>query len=130
MAQTSCPGCGFPLNGYETFCPECNHQFSRQQQIQNAFYDEEGDNEAEEILRKALNSIKNLIIFFSIIVGVVCVLAPIAGGAGPMAIGGVIVGIIVILLGIAVARLIWSIGMIFINISTNVRSIKKIVISK
>ena len=137
MANRSCPKCGYPLNGTETQCPECgmafpsNFQYSAGMQNAESGYDE-GDNDAETILRNVINTIKNLIVIFSIIGGVVLIIGGVAmminvGIAGLVPIIG---GIFVIILGVFLARLVWALGMIFINISTNVRNIKQILRNK
>lgn len=134
MADFICPECGYPLNGHEANCPECGRAFSSNSQysasMQNAeFGYDEGDNDAEIILRNVINTIKNLIIIFSIIGGVVLIFAGIAmmANVGVAGIVPIIGGIFVIILGVFFARLIWALGMIFINISTNVRNIKQII---
>ena len=137
MANRSCPQCGYPLNGTETLCPECGMAFSPYIQnpndIQNAIFGyDEGDNDAETILRNVINTIKNLIIIFSIIGGAVLIIAGIAmmANVGVEGLAPIIGGIFVIILGVFFARLVWAFGMIFINISTNVRNIKQILRNK
>lgn len=87
---------------------------------------DEGDNEAENILRSVVNVIKILIIIFSAIIGLVGVI----GGCIMLSQNGagffvILAGIIIALIGYFFAKLVWAVGMIFINISTNVRTIKK-----
>lgn len=137
MANRSCPECGYPLNGSYTQCPECGMTFPSNPQysagMQNAeFGYDEGDNDAETILRNVINTIKNLIIIFSIIGGGVLIIAGIAmmANVGVAGLAPIIGGIFVIILGVFFARLIWALGMIFINMSTNVRSIKLILKNK
>lgn len=133
MTNYTCPQCGYPLNGTENQCPECgmvfpsNFQYSAGMQNAEFEYDE-GDNDAEIILRNVVNSLKNLILIFSIIGGVISI---IIGGVMIDQIGGagiapIIGGIFAIILGVFFARLVWAFGMIFINVSTNVRNIKHI----
>lgn len=137
MANRSCPKCGYPLNGNENRCPECgmafpsNPQYSAGMQNVEFIYDE-GDNDAETILRNVINTIKNLIIIFSIIGGVILIIGGVAmmANVGVAGIVPLIVGIFVIILGVFFARLVWALGMIFINMSTNVRNIKQILKNK
>lgn len=133
MTNYTCPQCGYPLQGNETSCPECGMAFPSNFQhsagMQNAEFEyDEGDNDAEIILRNVVNSLKNLILIFSIIGGVILI---IIGGVMIDQIGGagiapIIGGIFAIILGVFFARLVWAFGMIFINVSTNVRNIKHI----
>lgn len=146
--NNSCPECGYPLNGTESSCPECGYPLNAYSQRKShassitiedsrssrrskspspVIIDDEGDNEAEDILRNTLNWIKNIIIVVSVIAGVVQFIVGIVASqisAGYIFLG-LISGAITILVGIITAKLIWAVGMIFINISTNVRSIKK-----
>ena len=137
MANRSCPQCGYPMNGNENQCPECgmalplNFQYSGGMQNAEFGYDE-GDNDAETILRNVINTIKNLIVIFSIIGGVVLIIGGVAmmANVGIAGLVPIIGGIFVIILGVFLARLVWDLGMIFINISTNVRNIKQILRNK
>ena len=137
MANRSCPKCGYPLQGSESSCPECGmsipSNFHYSTGVFNAGLEyDEGDNDAETILRSVINTIKNLIVIFSIIGGVILII----GGAAMMANVGVAGiaplrgGIFVLILGVFFARLVWAFGMIFINMSTNVRNIKQILKNK
>lgn len=126
MTQIACPECGNPLQGNETSCAECGMSLSPNM-INTQFRCDEGDNEAEDILRKVINSIKILLTLFSIIEGAVLIFAGVLMlPKGPLGIVPIIGGILSIILGIFMARLVWAIGMIFVNISTNVRNIKQI----
>lgn len=130
MAQTACPECGYPLNGTETSCPECGSPLqSKNPTLRNPMITDEGDNEAENILRKTLNWIKNLIMITSVVLGIAWVIMGVAGGVQTnnslISFLAIIGGALFIFIGVAVAKLIWAVGMIFINISTNVRSIKQ-----
>lgn len=139
MAKKACPECGNPLKGNETICPECGNPFSNEsnenlQSRQNII--DEGDNDAEAILRKYLNLFKKLLCIVSVVVAVIMVLISIISAtqvSGDVAVPTIIITLICAPLfayiGIAIAKLIWAVGMIFINISTNVRSIKKSLIS-
>lgn len=133
MEQISCPECGLPLAGNASTCTGCGFPIHNiLQPTINTVLEDEGDNNAEDILRKVLNFIKALIIIMSVLGAIIMVIAGIAMMSNPY--GGqvqgiilLIVGVLSILFGIGVARLIWAVGMIFINISTNVRTIKKII---
>lgn len=137
MANRSCPQCGYPMNGNENQCPECgmafpsNFHYSAGMQNVELRYDE-GDNDAETILRNVINIIKNLIVIFSIIGGIILIIVGVAMMAdlGVAGLAPLLGGIIVIILGVFFARLVWAFGMIFINMSTNVRNIKQILKNK
>ena len=134
MAQTSCIQCGYPFNGTETSCPECGSPIQSQNPTPiTPIIIDEGDNEAENILRDTLNWIKKLLMIASIILGIVWVIMGFLQGVQMdnflfpfLAILG---GALFVFIGFAVDKLIWAVGMIFINISTNVRSIKKTLIT-
>lgn len=126
MAYRSCPECNQQLVGNESSCPTCGYPLNGQRPNPiNQFSMDEGDNNAEDILRSWLKWIKILIICFAVIMGIGS-----AAGIANVSDAGIILGIIaffvILLLGIGIAQLIWSAGMIFINISTNVRKIKQI----
>lgn len=138
MANRSCPQCGYPLTGTETQCPECGMAFSANIQnpngMQNAnFGYDEGDNDAEEILERVVNFLKWLITIFSIGGSIVIFIMGIGllfQGYGESILIGIvcIVGSVInLLLGLWFAKLVWALGMIFINISNNVRAIKKLI---
>ena len=134
MAQTSCIECGYPFNGTETSCPECGHPIQSQNPTsRTAVITDEGDNEAENILRNTLNWIKKLLMIASIILGIVWVIMGFVQGVQMdnflIPFLAIIGGALFVFIGFAVAKLIWAVGMIFINISTNVRSIKKSLIT-
>ena len=137
MAQTSCPECGKSLSIKDPTCPECGFPLKLSvQHPHNQNFDrdvaDEGDNEAERIMRNYLNTIKNLIIISSVIFGIFLSIAGIIAMSNgiPGGIVGLFGGIVVIILGIAIAKLIWASGMILINISTNVRTIKGVLKSR
>ena len=135
MSQTTCPECGHQLQGNESSCPNCGHPILSQIQASSPSMKilDEGDNNAEEILKKVVNALKWLIIIFTIggsitffIMGIVLLFQ----GYGESILFGIvcIVGSVInLLLGLWFAKLIWALGMIFINISNNVRAIKKII---
>ena len=130
MAQNSCPECGYPLKGTEISCPECGMPIQSQNPNPRTIaVTDEGDNEAENILRKTLNWIKNLIMITSVVLGIAWVIMGVAGGVQTnnslISFLAIIGGALFIFIGVAVAKLIWAVGMIFINLSTNVRSIKQ-----
>ena len=132
MEQISCPECGLPLASNASTCTGCGFPIHNiLQPTINTVLEDEGDNNAEDILRKVLNFIKALIIIMSVLGAVIMVIAGIAMISNPdgqvQGIILLILGVLSILFGIGVARLIWAVGMIFINISTNVRTIKKII---
>ena len=118
MAQYSCPECRVP------FSYDPQHNINSQSQNNNISIADEGDNEAEDILRNWLKWIRTLIIVISVLTGVVAFVASAAMG-GAMFILGIVVAAIVIVLGWCIASLAWAMGMVFVNISTNVRLIKK-----
>lgn len=134
MAQTSCLECGYPVNGTETSCPECGSPIQAKNPNQRTtVIIDEGDNEAENILRNTLNWIKIIANIFFVACGILtCIYSffmmaetrsfwlPFLSFLG---------GLLIIFLGFFIAKLIWAFGMIFINISTNVRSIKKSLIT-
>lgn len=138
MAQYSCPECGFPLRGNEPFCPECRvpfsyepqHNINSQSQNNNISIADEGDNEAEDILRNWLKWIRTLIIVISILGGIGLIIwgfmvASMSYGGEWFAVLGIVGGAINILIGWGIANFVWAVGMVFVNISTNVRLIKK-----
>lgn len=93
-----------------------------------------GDNAAEDILRKALDNIKNLIIIFSIMLGCAVFIGGIIGclvshNELPLIIC-IVMAFITTIVGFGFARLIWAAGMNFVNISTNVRAIKQMILGK
>ena len=137
MAKITCPECGGPIYNYDPECRQCGLPVQEikktQPNPQQNTYLDEGDNEAENILRNTLNWIKNLLMIASVVLGVVWVIMGFVQGFQTdnslipwLAIIG---GALLVFIGFAVAKLIWAVGMIFINISTNVRSIKKSLIS-
>lgn len=133
MANRSCPNCGNPLQGFESSCSECGMSFSSKIQYSSGMPNhDEGDNEAENFLRKIINIIKNVVIIFSIIIGVLLIVSGAAtlSKFGLIGLAQILVGIFTIILGIFIARLSWALCMIFINISTNVRNIKQILKNK
>ena len=134
MANKACPECGYPLQGNEKACPECGSPINLHKPIPiSTVIIDEGDNEAENILRKWLKWIRILIIVISVIIGLFIFVGGFVAasfGTGWEAVAGIITGPLVISLGYALAWLIWSVGMIFINISTNVRTIKRELLSK
>lgn len=132
MDYWQCPQCGNHLQGYETSCPWCGIPLQPSQNYSSANYQiqDEGDNQAEDILRKWLNLTKWIILVISFVISASEVLSGFL-----MAISyfkvlwwyffvGVLSGALTVLIGWALSRLVWSIGMVFINISTNVRKIK------
>ena len=135
MSQTTCPECGHQLQGNESSCPNCGHPILSQIQASSPSVKilDEGDNNAEEILKKVVNALKWLIIIFTIggsitffIMGIVLL----GKGYDDTTLNGIVfcVGsIFSLFLGLWFAKLIWALGMIFINISNNVRAIKKII---
>lgn len=134
MAQTSCIECGYPFNGTETSCPECGSPIQSPNPTPSTpIIIDEGDNEAENILRNTLNWIKKLLMIASIILGIVWVIMGFVQGVQMdnflIPFLAIIGGALFVFIGFAVAKLIWAVGMIFINISTNVRSIKKSLIT-
>ena len=128
MAQFSCPECGNPLYGNESTCPECGITLSWESGSGNGYQHQitldEGDNDAEDVLRNYLDYIRKLFIILSVIFAVVSIIVSISFGAPGMAIPCVLIGGLGIILAIVLSKLLWSMGMIFINISTNVRIIK------
>lgn len=133
MAHTFCSECGHPLQGNETSCPECGNVFANYttntEKPYQPLISDEGDNDAEDIMRKWLRWIKLILIILSCISGGIMVILGIGiassyyGNFG-LALLGILGGAITILLGCLFAQLIWASGMILINISTNVRIIK------
>ena len=131
MAYRSCPECNQQLVGNESSCPTCGYPLNGQRtnpinSSVNQIIPDEGDNNAENILRTWLNWLRALIIIFSIILGIGSLVGLSINGGDAGIVLGLIACIVIILLGIAVAQLEWALGMIFINISTNVRKIKQI----
>lgn len=128
----TCPECGRPLNGMEQSCPDCGFPLQNQRPNSNYYpnsnhyIEDEGDNKAEEMLRRYLNSFKIFFIVLIIIWGIVATILSIKalGTIGPAGLIGIIGAIFSVLIGIAIVRILWAAGMIFINISTNVRKIK------
>ena len=120
-----CNKCGYPLNGKEDKCPECGCQTLQNQSNYN------GDNEAEEILRKALDYFRILIIVLAYISSCIIFLGSIALDIKGIAdvpifwLLGLIVAALNIIIWIWLAKLMWAVGMVFVNISTNIRIIKK-----
>ncbi|MCH5345745.1 MAG: hypothetical protein J1E63_01465 [Muribaculaceae bacterium] len=120
-----CNECGCPLNGNEDKCPECGCQTLQNQS------NYKGDNEAEEILRKALDYFRKLIIVLAFIGSGIIFLGSIALDINVNAdipifwLLGLIVAALNIIVWIRLAKLMWAVGMIFVNISTNIRIIKK-----
>ena len=134
MAQTSCIECGYPFNGTETSCPECGCPIQSQNPTPNTtIIIDEGDNEAENILRDTLNWIKNLLMIASVVIGIIFVIWGMLDGMQTnnflIPFLAIIGGALIVIVGFAIAKLFWAVGMIFINISTNVRSIKKTLIT-
>lgn len=134
MAQTSCIECGYPFNGTETSCPECGHPIQSQNPTPSTtIIIDEGDNEAENILRDTLNWIKNLLMIASVVIGIIFVIWGLVDGIQTnnflIPFLAIIGGALIVIVGFAIAKLIWAVGMIFINISTNVRTIKKSLIT-
>ena len=134
MTSRQCPECGRPLQGNEPSCPDCGFPLQPTQNPSSANFQiqDEGDNQAEDILRKWLNWVKLLMIICSAIGGVGCVIWGIVGASADNGNAlwffvGILLGVITFYLGRAVAWLVWSIGMVFINISTNVRRIKQLI---
>lgn len=140
MVNKTCPECGNPLQGNERVCSECGFPVSNEpsanfhfsQNVSRQYIEDEGDNEAEEILRKYLNLFKKILCILSIAGAIIMLLysiivaTQVSGDiAVPMIIGTLIFAPLGAFLGIAFAKLIWAVGMIFINISTNVRKIKQ-----
>lgn len=124
----TCPECGKPLNENDVNCPECGYPLQNQQP-DYTYVEDEGDNDAEEVLRTSLSFFKKLLIVLSIIYGIFGLIAGIM-----LTINGIPTGIFLIILsvlgvfiGIAIAKLVWATGMIFINISTNVRKVKQLI---
>ena len=125
------------MNGNENECPECGMAFPSNFQQSSGMLNggvgyDDGDNEAETILRNVINTLKNLLVILSIIGGVVLIIGGVAmmGSVGVEGLGPIIGGIILIILGVFFARLIWALCMLFINISTNVRNIKHMLKNK
>lgn len=142
MVRYKCPECGNMLKGTETSCPQCGCPLrpavvppaspSASAPSAGNRYDvaDEGDNNAENILRSALRWIRILMIIGAILSGIGVIvwgvgMDTMAGWNGGGTVLGLIGGIVVALLGILFANLVWAMGMIFINISTNVRTIKR-----
>ena len=129
MEYRSCPECNQQLAGNETSCPTCGYPLNRQTSTPyNQLIQDEGDNDAETLLRNVLNWIKILIIIFSFVPAIALIVLDVNNSDVPIL--GIIGAVIIVLLGTGIARLVWAAGMIFINISTNVRKIKQILQSK
>lgn len=134
MAKYQCPSCGYPLNGNEQSCPECKQPLrpaSTPSSTSASPIDliDEDDPRAENILRRWLKWIRICLIIGAILSGAACVIAGIFAASSPygewwQALVGILAGAFLILIGIALAWIIWAMGMIFVNISTNVRSVK------
>ena len=137
MAKPACPSCGYPLNQGESPCPECGTQLNWPQNTDynnsHVFIDE-GDNEAEGILSDTLNWVKKLVMIMSVVAGIISVIMGIGMGITAdnffFLIITILAGIVTIFIGFALAKLIWAVGMIFVNISNNVKIIKKSLASK
>lgn len=135
MAQNSCPECGYPLKGTEISCPECGMPIQSQNPnpITIAVTDE-GDNEAENILRRTLKWIKICLIIIFTVWGIGMCIFSFIMMAETRSFGIPFIrflgGLLTIFFGYFFAKLIWAVGMIFINISTNVRIIKKTIANK
>lgn len=120
-----CNNCGYPLNGKEDKCPECGCQTFQNQSNYS------GENEAEDILRKALNFFRKLIIVLAFIGSLIIFFVSIAfdlKGISDVPIFwllGLIAAALNIILWIWLAKSMWAVGMVFVNISTNIRIIKK-----
>ena len=135
MSNTFCPQCGYPLQGNETSCPECGCVLANGNNSGSGYYPEplgfdEGDNEAENILRKWLKWIKLLMIICAWISGGFMVIYAILVATSyyfnwVLFLILILGGALTVVFGYLFAQLIWAIGMIFINISTNVRAIKQ-----
>lgn len=95
--------------------------------INNRLVSDQGDNDAEAILTKLVNSIKAVIVVFSIIFGAVYIIGGIIlfSDNAPLGFVGVFSGIIILIFGIIFAKLIWANCMLFINMSHNLRSVKQ-----
>ena len=135
MAQNSCPECGYPFNGTETSCPECGNPIQSQNTAPSTpIIIDEGDNEAENILRNTLNWIKIIAIILSSAFGIVVCIYSFFMMAETrsfwMPFLSFLGGLLIIFLGFFLAKLMWAFGIIFINISTNVRIIKKSISNK
>ena len=98
-----------------------------QKMINNRLVSDQGDNNAETILTRLVNSIKAIIIFFSIIFGAIYIIGGIIIFSENSSLGfvSVFAGIIILVFGIIFAKLIWAICMLFINISHNLRTVKQ-----
>lgn len=139
MAQTTiCPECGSPIMENATTCQECGFPLANNQKLNpdpnmgSYVVADEGDNNAERIMRNYLNWIRTLIIIFSVLFGIIGVIGGFVALSNNSGVGilGILGGIIALIFGIALAWLVWSAGMILINISTNVRTIKNILKSR
>lgn len=125
MANKPCPECNYPLKGEEKSCPKCGCPITNNQV--NSYLDL-GDNDAEDILRDTLYNVRNIINLTSqILGGIILALSIVCLFFEEIIWGiiGIIVGIIIIIIWNVIAKLLWAIGMVFINISTNIRIIKK-----
>lgn len=127
MSEYICPECGYPIHEGQRTCPECGVPLQ---------IIDEGDNDAEETLREYLDLFKKWSTIMCYVGGVICVLWGLIGGiimiANDMIFQGLVmlivigvIGAIGVIISLYIIKLIWSAGMIFINISTNVRKIKQ-----
>lgn len=140
--ETHCAECGVPLEFESSSSSNSRRKFERSpssaspKEVERSSASipsgnwanmDEGDNEAENILRNVVNVIKILIIIFAIVDGIVGIILGIIYLDDSVGLGSLIilVSAISIPIGIFIAKLVWALGMIFINISTNVRTIKK-----
>lgn len=91
-------------------------------------YEDPGDNNAENILRRLVNNLKTWIIVFSAIIGILYIITGCITGIINndfiIFFEDILIGTIYWVLGYVFAKFIWALSMLFINISTNVRSIK------
>lgn len=138
--EKECKECGYPLlKGNEKFCPECGCKTLQNQSNDNGDNEAEdinynGDNEAEDILRKALDYFRISIIFLAYISSGIIFIGSILISCnsyyydtGYYWIIGLFVAVLNIIIWRWLAKLIWAVGMVFVNISTNIRIIKKCV---
>ena len=135
MAHTFCPQCGYPLQGNETSCPECRCVLADGNNSGSGYYSnplglDEGDNDAEDILRKWLKWIKLIMIISAWVSGGFMLIYAILVATSyyfdwVLFLLLILGGALTVVFGYLFAQLIWAIGMIFINISTNVRAIKQ-----
>lgn len=134
--EKECKECGYPfLKGNEKFCPECGCKTLQNQSNNNGDNEAEdiGDNEVEDILRKTLDYIRKLIIILAYISSGIIFIGSISISYNRYYyydtdhywIFGLIVAVLNIIIWRWLAKLIWAVGMVFVNISTNIRIIKK-----